>query len=69
MIIIVNLLLKYTSQQYLKGNSRQGLRQDLEIWCSKLAIVNFWGVLFFKGDHKILVYVLHWKNFNYMLQN
>ena len=28
----------------------QGLSQDLETGCPKLAIVQFWGVQFFKGD-------------------
>ena len=32
----------------------QGLSQDLEIGCPKLAMVNFLGVKIFKGDHNIL---------------
>ena len=32
----------------------QGLSQDLEIGCPKLAIVKFWGIQIFKGDHNIL---------------
>ena len=32
----------------------QGLSQDLETGCLKLAIVKFWGVQIFKGDHNIL---------------
>ena len=32
----------------------QGLSQDIEIGCPKLAIVTFLGVLFFKGVHNIL---------------
>ena len=30
------------------------LRQDLETECTKLAILKFWGVLPFRGDHNIL---------------
>ena len=33
---------------------RQGLSQDLETGCPKMAIVNFFGVQIFKGDHNIL---------------
>ena len=29
----------------------QGLSQHLEVGCLIFAIANFWGVLFFKGDH------------------
>ena len=32
----------------------QSLSQDLETGCPKLAILKFWGVLFFKGFHNIL---------------
>ena len=32
----------------------QGLSQDLETGCLKLAIVNFLGIQIFKGDHNIL---------------
>ena len=32
----------------------QGLRQDLETGCLKLAVVKFLGVQIFKGDHNIL---------------
>ena len=32
----------------------QGLRQDLETGCLKLAIVKFLGVQILKGDHNIL---------------
>ena len=28
---------------------------DLETGCPKLAIATFWGVLFHKGDHNILI--------------
>ena len=35
--------------------SRQGLSQDLETGCLVLTILKFYGVLFFKGDHDILV--------------
>ena len=35
-------------------NFSQRLSQDLENGCPKLAIVTFWGVLFFKGDHSKL---------------
>ena len=31
----------------------QGLNQDLETGCPKLAIVKFWDVQIFKGDHNI----------------
>ena len=31
----------------------QGLSQDLETGCQKLAIVKFLGVQIFKGDHNI----------------
>ena len=35
------------------GLHRQhGPREDLETWCPKLAIVKFWGVLYFMGDYK-----------------
>ena len=36
------------------GGYIQGLSQDLETGCLKLAIVKFWGILFFKGDHNNL---------------
>ena len=32
----------------------KGLSHDLEPGCPKLAVVNFLGVLFFKGDHNTL---------------
>ena len=32
----------------------RGVSHDLETGCPQLAIVNFMGVLFFKGDHSIL---------------
>ena len=32
----------------------QGLSQDLETGCQNLAIVKFWGILFFNGVHYIL---------------
>ena len=38
----------------MKG-SGQGLSQDLETGCQKLAIVKFLGVQIFKGDHNILI--------------
>ena len=34
--------------------AEQGLSQDLETGCPKLAIVKFLGVQIFKGDHNIL---------------
>ena len=37
------------------SNDKQGLSQDLETGCPKLAIVKFLGVLFFKVDHNILI--------------
>ena len=33
---------------------RQGLSQDFETGCLKLAVVKFLGVHIFKGDHNIL---------------
>ena len=35
---------------------RQCLSQDLETECLKLAVVKFWGVQIFKGDHNILIF-------------
>ena len=35
-------------------NHIQGLSQYLETGCPKLAIVKFWGIQIFKGDHNIL---------------
>ena len=32
----------------------QGLGQDLETGCPKLAIVKFWGILFLNGEHNVL---------------
>ena len=32
----------------------EGLSQELETGCLKLAIVKFWGVQIFKGGHNIL---------------
>ena len=44
-----------TSWPFLEDRELQSyLSQDLETWYSKLAIVKFWGVLFFKRDHSIL---------------
>ena len=34
----------------------QGLSQDFETGCLKLAVVKFWGVQIFKGDYNILMY-------------
>ena len=34
----------------------QGLSQDLETGCPKLAIVKFLGVQDLKGDHNILIF-------------
>ena len=36
--------------------SQQGLSQDLETGCLKLAVVKFLGVHIFKGDHNILIF-------------
>ena len=36
------------------GGARQGLSQDLETGCPKLAIIKIVGVQIFKGDHNIL---------------
>ena len=38
----------------LSFNEQQGLSQDLETGCLNLAILKFWGALFFKGYHNIL---------------
>ena len=35
---------------------KQCLSQDLETGCLKLAVVKFWGVQIFKGDHNILIF-------------
>ena len=35
---------------------KQGLSQDLETGCLKLAVVKFWGVQIFKGHHNILIF-------------
>ena len=43
------MIFLYTSNIY-----EQGLSQDLEIGCPKLAIVKFWGIQTLKGDHNIL---------------
>ena len=37
----------------------QCLSQDLETGCLKLAVVKFWGIQIFKGDHNILIYFNH----------
>ena len=37
----------------------QGLSQELETGCLKLAIVKFLGVQIFKGDHNILRFQLY----------
>ena len=34
----------------------QGLSQDLETGCPKLAIVKFLGIQIFKGDHNTLIF-------------
>ena len=36
------------------GHYRQGLSQDSETGCLKLAIVKFWGVQIIKGGYNIL---------------
>ena len=36
------------------ASTKQGLSQDLEIGCPKLAIVKFNGVQMFRGDHNLL---------------
>ena len=38
-----------------ESSVEQGLSQDLETACPKLAIVEFWGVQIFKGNHNIHV--------------
>ena len=40
--------------QTAKVSGNQGLCQDLETGCLKLAIVKFWGIQIFKGDQNIL---------------
>ena len=44
------------SQQLNKNvhNQVNGISQDLETGGPNLAIVKFWGILFFKGEHNIL---------------
>ena len=37
-------------------NPSQFLSQDLETGCLKLAVVKFWGVQIFKGDHNRLIF-------------
>ena len=37
-------------------DAAQCLSQDLETGCLKLAVVKFWGVHIFKGDHNILIF-------------
>ena len=39
--------------------ARQGLSQELETGCLKLAIVKSLGVQIFKGDHNILKFQLY----------
>ena len=34
----------------------QCLSQDFETGCLKLAVVKFWGVQIFKGDHNVLIF-------------
>ena len=49
----------YLVQTILLSNSmllNQGLSQDLETGCLKLAIVKYLGVQNFKGDHNILIF-------------
>ena len=44
---------------YLRSTNEQveqGLSQDLETGCLKLAVVKFWGVQIFKGHHNILIF-------------
>ena len=51
------LLYTYRSVKAISTQSRPellGLSQDLETECPKLLLVNFLGVLSFKGDHNIL---------------
>ena len=42
---------------------RQCLSQDLETVCLKLAVVKFWGVQIFKGDHNILMLIINMYKF------
>ena len=63
---------------YLSLTRSQGLSQDLETGCPKLATVKFCGVQIFKGDHNILRFhdiliqchgnYMEMKQFNYMLE-
>ena len=47
------LISSYWSEDVI-GMHEQGLSQDLETGCLKLAIVNFMGVQMFKDDHNIV---------------
>ena len=40
----------------MSGVWEQCLSQDLETGCLKLAVVKFWGIQIFKGDHNILIF-------------
>ena len=40
------------------GPREQCLSQDLETGCLKLAVVKFWGIQVFQGDHNILIFQL-----------
>ena len=44
---------------HLRDKRQLGLSQDLETGCPKLAVANFFGILFFKGDHNILRLHVH----------
>ena len=64
-LVIIYFCLPYyilTSQKQMMASgpavsyqvSGQGLSQVLETGCPKLAIVKFWGIHIFKGEHNIL---------------
>ena len=45
-----------TCSSYISCEWKQCLSQDFETGCLKLAVVKFWGVQIFKGDHNILIF-------------
>ena len=48
------LNIKLISRGFQYVSAKQGLSQDLETGCLKLAISKFWGVQIFRGYHNIL---------------
>ena len=55
---VINYLVKIelTTMRTTTDCGQQGLSQDLETGSPKLAIVKFWDILFFKGEHNTLSY-------------